>query len=345
MNQNLKGGLPTWDFKNDNGMYMQVTNFGGRITRLQVPDKNGDKIDVVLGFDSLDYYLNENPYFGALIGRFGNRIAKGKFSLDGKEYTLAKNNGENSLHGGPSGFHNVLWMAEPFQNDGSDALQLDYTSADGEEGFPGNLKVKVIYTLTYNNELIIDYEAAADTTTIINLTNHSYFNLNGAGNSDILNHQFEIFADKITPVDKTLIPTGELMSVKGTAFDFTSPHTVGERINNDEEQIRFGLGYDHNYVLNKQKPDTLTLAARVVSSTTGLTMEVYTTEPGIQFYSGNFLDGTIKGKGGKVYQHRSGFSLEAQHFPDSPNQPSFPSTTLKRGEVYKQRTVYKFIAQ
>lgn len=339
MNDKPKDQLQSWNFSNANDMKMTVTNYGGRIVSLVVPDKAGNPVDVVLGYDSLSQYLTDGSFQGALIGRYGNRIAKGKFSLEGKEYTLAQNNGENSLHGGPKGYQNVYWSCEPFQNNGQDALQLEYLSPDGEEGFPGNLKVNVIYTLTDNNELVIDYEATTDKTTVVNLTQHAYFNLAGSG--DILNHQFQIFADKFTPVDAGLIPTGVLAPVKGTAFDFTTPHAVGERINNDEEQLKLGKGYDHNFVLNKPNADSLTLAARVVEPNNGITMEVYTTEPGIQFYSGNFMDGSMKGKG-KTYGFRNGFCLETQHFPDSPNQSAFPTTTLKPGEVYKTRTVYKF---
>jgi aldose 1-epimerase len=345
MNKEMSSQLQSWDFSNANGMVMTVTNLGGRIVSLTVPNKGGQSVDVVLGYDSLTQYLTDNSYLGALIGRYGNRIGKGKFTLDGQEYTLATNNGKNALHGGPGGFHNVIWQGEPFQSGDNDALELTYLSADGEEGYPGNLKVKVTYTLTDQNEVVIDYEATTDKSTVLNLTHHSYFNLAGAGNGDILNHQFEIFADKFTPVDEGLIPTGELKSVAGTSFDFTTPHTAGERINNDEEQLRFGKGYDHNFVLTRTKPDTLSLAARVTEPNSGLVMEVYTTEPGIQFYSGNFLDGTTIGKGGKAYTHRSAFCLETQHFPDSPNKQDFPSTVVKPGETYKQRTVYKFMVK
>lgn len=331
--------LKSWNLSNRNGMSMTVTNYGGRVASLTVPDKNGNLVDVVVGYDSLSQYLTDGSFQGALIGRYGNRIAKGKFSIDGKEYTLAQNNGENSLHGGPKGFHNVFWNGEPFMKDGAQALQLEYTSADGEEGFPGTLKVKVTYTITDNNEWIIEYEATTDKTTVVNLTQHAYFNLAAAG--DILSHQFEIFADKFTPVDAGLIPSGTLAPVTGTAFDFTTPHTAGERINNNEEQLKLGKGYDHNFVLNKPKANSLTLAARVVEPGNGITMEVYTTEPGIQFYSGNFMDGSMKGKG-QVYGHRSGFCLETQHFPDSPNQSIFPTTMLKPGEAYRSKTVYKF---
>lgn len=339
MSVDMSGQLQTWDFNNSNGMSMKVTNYGGRIVSLVVPDKDGNLVDVVLGYDSLTEYLNDKSYLGALIGRYGNRIAKAKFTLDGKEFKLAQNNGENSLHGGPGGFHNVIWSAEPFQNNGQDALQLNYTSADGEEGFPGNLNVKVVYTITNDNELVIEYEATTDKQTIVNLTQHAYFNLTAKG--DILNHQLEIFADKFTPVDAGLIPTGVLTPVQGTAFDFTSPHTIGARINADEEQLKLGKGYDHNFVLNKPRADSLTLAARVVEPSNGIAMEVYTTEPGIQFYSGNFMDGSMKGKG-RIYNHRSGFCLETQHFPDSPNQSAFPLTSLRPGETYRSKTIYKF---
>lgn len=339
MEDNRVEQFQTWDFINDNGMSMRVTNYGGRILSLIVPDKNGNAVDVVLGYDSLKDYLSDKSYLGALIGRYGNRIANGKFTLAGKEYTLAKNNGENSLHGGPGGFHNVFWSGEPFQNNDNDALLLEYTSPDGEEGFPGTLKVKVTYTLSDNNELIIDYEATADATTVVNLTQHAYFNL--AARGDILNHQLEIFADQFTPVDAGLIPTGIVAPVHGTAFDFTAPHAIGERIIQEEEQLKLGKGYDHNFVLRKPAPDSLTLAARVLEPSNGIVMEVYTTEPGMQFYSGNFMDGSTKGKG-NTYNFRNGFCLETQHFPDSPNQAAFPSTVLKVGEVYKSRTIYKF---
>jgi aldose 1-epimerase len=339
MNEQTQPQLQSWNVSNQSGMSMTVTNYGGRIVSLVVPDKNGNMVDVVLGYDSLSQYLTDGSFQGALIGRYGNRIAKGKFTLDGKEYTLARNNGQNSLHGGPKGYQNVFWSCEPFMKDGREALLLEYTSPDGEEGFPGTLKVKVTYVITDKNELLIDYEAATDKTTVVNLTQHAYFNLAGSG--DILKHELEIFADKFTPVDAGLIPTGELVPVKGTAFDFTSPHAVGERINNDEEQLKLGKGYDHNFVLNKPQSDSLTLAARVVEPGNGITMEVYTTEPGIQFYSGNFMDSTMKGKG-KTYGFRNGFCLETQHFPDSPNQSTFPTTTLKPGETYRSKTVYKF---
>lgn len=316
---------------------MTVTNFGGRIVTLQVPDKNGKLDDIVLGYDSLKQYLTGNPYYGAMIGRYGNRIAKGKFTLDGKEYQLATNNGPNALHGGPKGFHNVYWQIEPQPQ----ALQMTYISKDGEEGYPGNLTVKVVYSLTDQNELAIDYEASTDKSTVLNLTHHTFFNLAGAGSGDILNHEVMLTADRFTPVDNGLIPTGELKPVKGTPFDFTQFHKIGERINGEDEQLKFGKGYDHNWVLNK-KGNELALAATVKESNSGRVMEVWTTEPGIQFYTGNFLSAREIGKGNKVYDFRTAFCLEAQHYPDSPNKSNFPSVVLKPGEVYKQRTLYKF---
>lgn len=335
--------LESWNFSNANGVTMTIINYGGRITSLKVPTKSGNVIDVVLGYDSLSQFVNEKSFLGALVGRYGNRIGNAKFTLEGKEYQLAANNGKNSLHGGLKGFDKRFWKGEPVQNGRNDAVELYYESADGEEGFPGNLKVKVTYTLSEQNEVIIDYEATTDKTTLVNLTNHAYFNLAGSG--DILKHEFEIFADRFTPVDEGLIPTGELRGVVGTPFDFTSKHAVGERIDQDEEQIKIGKGYDHNYVLNKPKPDSLTLAARVTEPSSGLIMEVYTTQPGMQFYTGNFLNGSLKGRGGVSYERRTAFCLETQHFPDSPNKPEFPSTVLKPGEVYKERTIYKFIIE
>ncbi|HEY5822841.1 MAG TPA: aldose epimerase family protein [Cyclobacteriaceae bacterium] len=327
---------------NKNGMKMKVIPFGGKIVSLEVPDKTGKIGDVVTGYDTLDQYINGDPYFGATIGRYGNRIAKGKFPLEGKEYQLATNNGVNALHGGPKGFHNVYWEIKKDSSKEGETIAMTYLSKDGEEGYPGNLSVKVVYTVSDKNELIIDYTATTDKATVLNLTNHSYFNLSGVVDSDILNHEIMINADRFTPVDSTLIPTGELKKVAGTPFDFTTPHKIGERINKVEnEQIKFGKGYDHNFVLNK-KDNSLTLAAKVTETTTGRAMEVWTTEPGIQFYSGNFMTGKSKGKGGSTYPFRSAFCLETQHFPDSPNQKNFPSTVLKPGETYTQRTIYKF---
>ncbi|MBC8101292.1 MAG: galactose mutarotase [Cytophagales bacterium] len=334
---------------NASGAQVAIMNYGGTVVSLKVPDRKGKMDDITLGFDSIAGYLKEsNPYFGALIGRYGNRIASGKFTLDGAAYTLAVNNGPNSLHGGKKGFDKVVWSANPaaVTPDGGVGLELSYLSKDGEEGYPGNLNVKVVYTLTSDNALKIDYTATTDKTTVINLTNHAYFNLNGAGSSDILDHVVQLNADRFTPVNSTLIPTGERKSVAGTPFDFRTPTAIGARINNTDEQIGFGGGYDHNFVLNSAGPGDsggiLQPFARVVAPKTGRVMEVLTTEPGVQFYTGNFLDGTAVGKGKKVYQKRYGFCLETQHFPDSPNQPDFPSTILKPGETYRQTTVYRF---
>lgn len=330
--------LKSYVLTNAHGLKMEVTNYGGKIVSLWVPGKDGKAVDVVLGYDSLNQYLHGNLYFGAMIGRYGNRIAKGKFSLGGKAYQLSLNNGANALHGGPGGFHNVYWKIVPFNNT---SLRMTYHSKDGEEGYPGNLQVAVTYTLTDKNEVVIDYEATTDQETIVNLTHHSFFNLAGAGNGDILGHILNINAEEFTPVDSTLIPTGELKKVKGTPFDFSTPHKIGERIDQKDEQLRFGKGYDHNWVL-KKKGNELSLAATVAEPVGGRVMEVWTTEPGLQFYSGNFLSGKDIGKGNKIYPVRSAFCLEAQHFPDSPNHPNFPSTVLKPGETYSQKTIYKF---
>lgn len=330
--------LKSFTLTNAHGVKMEVTNYGGRIVSLLVPDKEGKLGDVVLGYDSLPQYLTGNLYFGAMIGRYGNRIAKGKFSLNGKEYQLALNNGANALHGGPHGFHQVYWNVIP---SAPNALIMTYRSADGEENYPGTLNVTVTYTLTDKNEVVIDYEATTDQETIVNLTHHSFFNLAGAGNGDILDHELTIAADRFCPVDSGLIPSGELKKVNGTPFDFSKPHKIGERINQSDEQLKYGKGYDHNWVLTK-KGNELSLAATVREPKSGRTMEVWTTEPGLQFYSGNFLDGKDIGKGNKAYAYRSAFCLEAQHFPDSPNHFNFPATVLKPGEVYKQKTIYKF---
>jgi aldose 1-epimerase len=329
---------------NDAGMEMRVTNYGGIIVSLRVPDAEGVLEDVVLGYDSLSGYLRVNPYFGAIIGRYGNRIAGGQFEIDGETFTLERNNGPNHLHGGVRGFDKVLWNAEPFEDASGSGVVFSYTSPDGEGGYPGTLEATVTYTLTDDNELIFDYAATTTEPTPVNLTQHSYFNLTGNAGSDILGHVLQINADAFTPVDSTLIPTGEIRSVDGTPFDFREPTAIGARIGQDDEQLRFGLGYDHNFVLNRSETatDSLTLAARVVEPESGRVMEILTSEPGIQFYSGNFLDGTIAGKGGTVYAHRSGFCLETQHYPNSPNEASFPSTILRPGERYETRTVYRF---
>jgi aldose 1-epimerase len=332
-----------YTLKNAAGMEAAITTYGGRIVSLKAPGRDGKFADVVLGFDNLEGYLGEHPYFGALVGRYGNRIAKGRFKLDGKEYKLAVNNGVNSLHGGLKGFDKVVWVGREVP--GSDpSLELTYLSKDGEEGYPGNLTQKVTYTLTAANELKIDYSATTDKDTVLNVTNHSYFNLAGQGQGDILGHVLQLNAAKFTPVDAGLIPTGELKNVEGTPFDFRQPTVIGARIDAADEQIKRGGGYDHNFVVDGQ-PGTLRLAARVSERTSGRILEVSTTEPGVQFYTGNFLDGTVKGKGGVAYAKRTGFCLETQHFPDSPNHPDFPTTTLKPGAEYKSTTVFKFSVQ
>lgn len=327
---------------NANKIEMKVTNYGGIITSLKVPDKNGHFDDIVLGYNTLAEYIKNNPYFGAIIGRYGNRIKLGKFTLEGNEYTLATNNPPNALHGGPKGFDKVVWDAKTTQDSNSVSIQFSYLSKDGEEGYPGDLNVIVTYILTNENELKIDYLATTDKPTIVNLTNHTYWNFAGEGSGDILNHQLMINADKYTPVDNTLIPTGEIASVEGTPMDFRVPTAIGSRIDDDFEQLKFGKGYDHNWVLNKSIENEMTLAATVFEPTNGRYMEIYTTEPGIQFYSGNFLDGSIVGKSGKKYEFRDGFCLETQHYPDSPNKPNFPSTVLRPGETYETTTLHKF---
>lgn len=327
---------------NKKGMEVAITNFGGIIVVLKAPDRNGKFDDVVLGYDSLDGYLTNKAFFGALIGRYGNRIAHGKFALNGATYTLPKNDGDNTLHGGPEGFNKRVWTAKDVSGAKGQALELTYVSKDGEEGFPGNLSAKVVYTLKDQNELTIAYSATTDKETVVNLTNHSYFNLAGQGTGDILGHQLMIRGDHITAVDDTLIPTSELRPVKDTPFDFTHAAAIGARINQDDPQIKVGKGYDHNWVLTSHGAHSPELAAEAYEPNSGRVLQVLTIEPGVQFYSGNFLDGTITGKGGKVYKHRYGFCLETQHFPDSPNHPKFPSTTLKPGQTYSTTTVFKF---
>jgi len=327
---------------NGNGMVVKITNYGGTITQLWVPDKDGNLGDVALGFDTLAEYEKDSPYFGCLVGRYGNRIGKGKFTLDGVTYDkLAINNGENHLHGGLKGFDKVVWDAKPFENKDGVGLKLHYLSKDMEEGYPGNLDVNVTYTLTNDNEIKIHYEATTDKPTVCNLTNHTYFNLAGQGYPTNAENQLMLNADNFTPVDEGLITTGQILPVKGTPMDFTKLTPIGKNIDADDEQIKFGGGFDHNWVLNK-KGNEMSLAAKVFEPTTGRVMEVYTTEPGVQFYAGNFLDGTLTGKGGKVYLHRSAFCLETQHYPDSPNKPNFPSTILRPGEKYDTTTIYKF---
>ncbi|MBP9900992.1 MAG: galactose mutarotase [Verrucomicrobia subdivision 3 bacterium] len=329
-----------YTLRNSRGSEAQICTYGGIVTSLKVADKHGKFGDVVLGYDTLDGYIEKSPHFGCLVGRYGNRIAKGKFTLNGKEYTLAVNNPPNSLHGGVMGFDKVVWKAKVLVSSTGPALELNYTSKDGEEGFPGNLKVAATYTLTEDNALRLDFIATTDADTVCNLTHHSYFNF--AGKGEVLGHVVTIHADRFTPVDANMIPTGELRPVKGTPLDFTKPTSIGARINSDDEQIKLGGGYDHNWVVNQATPGQLTHAATVTEPTSGRVMEVWTTEPGIQFYTGNFLDGSITGKGGWTYQARNGFCFEPQHFPDSPNQPSFPTTVLKPGQTYQNTIIYKF---
>jgi aldose 1-epimerase len=336
-------GVPVeiYTLRNDNGMEVSLLTYGGIIQSIKVPDKNGQFGDVVLGYDSLAGYLTNSPYFGALIGRYGNRIAKGHFSLDGQDYILAVNNGVNSLHGGLKGFDKRVWTVEKagMGEDGPE-LKLSYTSLDGEEGYPGTLKVTATYVLSAkDNTLRLKFKATTDKDTVVNLTGHCYFNLGGQGT--VLNHVVYINADKYTPVDSTLIPTGELAPVSGTPFDFRTPTAIGARIEDENEQLKFGGGYDHNFVIN-HKMGKLGLDARVTDPDNGRVFEIWSTEPGLQFYSGNFLDGTITGKNAVVYPHRGAFVMEPQHFPDSPNQPNFPSTVLHPGEIYHNTIVYKF---
>jgi len=336
-------GQPTdlYILTNKNGMEAAITSYGGTVVSLKVPDRNGKIDDVVLGYDKLEDYAAGKAYFGATVGRYANRIAHAKFTLDGVTYTLPKNDGDNHLHGV---FNKRVWDAKDVSGRDGQALELTYVSKDGEDGYPGNLSVKVVYTLTEQNELKIDYSATTDKDTVLNLTNHCYFNLSGQGNGDILQTQLMIRADRFTPVDATLIPTGELRSVKGTPFDFTTSTVIGARIEQDDEQLKLGKGYDHNWVLNNATPGSLLAAAQAYDPHSGRLLEVSTTEPGLQLYTGNFLDG-IRGKGGKVYNRRNAFCLETQHFPDSPNHPQFPSTVLKPGQHFQSTTVYKFSAK
>jgi aldose 1-epimerase len=337
--------ITVYTLRNSHGVETQITNYGAIVISLKVPDRNGKFDDVVLGFNKPEDYVKRNdPYLGAIIGRYGNRIAKGRFTLNGAEYKLAVNNGENHLHGGIKGFDKVVWTGRQIRTKDGPAVVLTYLSKDGEEGYPGNLRVRVTYTLTNKNELKIDYSATTDKDTVINLTHHSYFNLSGEGNGDILNHQLTINADRFVPTDAGSIPTGELRKVSGTPFDFLQSTAIGARINQDEEQLKLGNGYDHTFVINGV-PGKLRLAATARETSSGRVMEVWTTEPGMQLYTGNFLDGSLTGKSGKPYPRRSGFCLETQHYPDSPNQPSFPTTTLKKGATYKSTTTYRFTAQ
>lgn len=338
-------GKQTGLFKleNSQGMKIYITNYGGRIVSWLAPDRNGGMADIVLGYDNIEGYLNSNEvYFGALIGRYGNRIAEGRFELDGIEYTLGINNPPNHLHGGPKGFHNVVWDAKQIDDK---HLRLQYFSEDGEEGYPGNLQVQVHYILNDNNELKIDYTAMVNEKTVVNLTNHAFFNLAGAANGTINNHELMVNANHFTPVDSTLIPTGEIETVAGTPFDFTTPKAIGADLEIENDQLSHGLGYDHNFVLSKEQTGALELAAKVFEPESGRVLEILTTEPGIQFYGGNFLDGSDIGKEGKPYEFRTAFCLEPQHFPDSPNQQNFPSTTLEPNEIYHSVSVYRLSIQ
>lgn len=337
---NLKDGSPIslYTMANGKGAAMRVMNYGGIIVSLEVPDRDGDLVDVVLGFDSLAEYEKRNPFFGALVGRYGNRIAEGKFILDGIGYELVKNNNGNHLHGGTKGFDKVVWSAEEVPSEDGVALRLSYLSKDMEEGYPGNLNVEVLYTLTSDNTIKFDYKATTDKKTVVNLTQHSYFNLNG-GKTDILNHELLLNADEFVVVNEELIPTGEIRSVENTPLDFRKPVKIGKRIDDDYEQLRFGLGYDHCWVINGQG---MKFTAEVYDSLTGIVMTLHTTEPGVQFYTGNFLDGSLTGKDNVAYKKRSGFCLETQHFPDSPNKSEFPSVVLSPGETYRTQTSYQF---
>ncbi len=337
-----------YTLKNKNGLQVKATNYGAIITSIVVPDRDGKMADIALGYDQLKNYVNavDKPYFGAVVGRYGNRIAKGEFTLDGETYTLATNNGPNHLHGGWIGFDKVIWDAAMTTKDGEQVLQFTYQAKDGEEGYPGNLKLQVTYSLQNSNQLSVAYSATTDKATPVNVTQHTYFNLKGEGQGDILGHELMLNADRYTPVDSTLIPTGELAPVAGTPFDFTKPKPIGRDINQENEQLKFGMGYDHNFVINQEpREGDVALAARVYEPLSGREMEVWTSEPGMQFYCGNFLDGRLIGKAGQPYIHRGGFCLETQHFPDSPNQPDFPSCIVRPGTPYQSVTVFRFSAR
>lgn len=328
--------------KNQNGMKADIISYGATVVSLTAPDRNNKFEDIVLGYDNIEGYVNDNSYFGSIVGRYGNRIAKGQFTLDGKKYQLTINNNENHLHGGKVGFNKKNWeIVKTEENDNGVSVTFKYLSKDGEEGYPGNLVLYVTYTLTKNNELKIDYKATTDKNTILNPTHHSYFNLTGNPNNTILNHELMINASEITPVNSALIPTGKLMKVENTPFDFRKSKKIGKDINSNNEQIKLGLGYDHNFVIDRKNNDIIKIA-EVYEPTTGRLMEVFSDQPGVQFYTGNFLNGSATGKNGIKYNYRTGFCLEAQHFPDSPNQPNFPNVILKPGEEYKQTTIYKF---
>jgi aldose 1-epimerase len=334
--------VDAYTLTNSNGLRARIITYGAIVQSLEAPDRNGKLADVVLGFDDMKGYEGNSPYFGAVVGRYGNRIARGRFTIDGHEYTLATNDGPNHLHGGIKGFDKVVWTAQQFKSDSGVGVVLTHTSPDGDEGYPGTLKAKVTYTLTDRDELAIDYEATTDKATPVNLTNHTYWNLAGDGARDILGHVLTIESSAIVPVDSTLIPTGKLMPVEGTPFDFRKPTPIGARIEDAHQQINFGKGYDHTFVLDGSRQGGLAHAAHVTEPTTGRTLDIYTTEPGVQFYTGNFLDGSFAGKRGRVYARRFGLALETHHYPDSPNQPSFPPVILRPGETYRSRTVLRF---
>ena len=337
--------VEVYTLTNEKGAKVRITNYGAIVVSLLIPDRNGNLADIVTGYDSLSGYANDRSFFGAIVGRYGNRIGKGKFTLDGKEYQLTVNDGENHLHGGNVGFYKALWTAETIENDGVQSLKLTYVSPDGEEGYPGTVNASVTYTLTDDNELRIDYEGTTDKPTIFNPTHHSYFNLSGDFRKTILDHELMIEADSITPVDQTLITTGKLEPVENSPMDFRKPTKIGLHLNDASDQLNYGQGYDHNWVLNNYIKGTVRKVASLYDSSSGRLMEVLTDQPGLQFYSGNFLNGTIKGKGGIIYQHRTALCLEAQHYPDSPNKPDFPSVTLRPGETYRQTTIYKFLTK
>jgi len=340
-----EGAVQRWTLTNRHGMRVRILTYGGILQSIEVPDRHGHRANVALGFDNLADYVAKNPYFGAIIGRYGNRIAKGRFTLDGVTYQLPINNDPNSLHGGTVGFDKHIWSATPFRNHGSVGLVMRFTSPDGDQGYPGRLAARVTYTLTEGNGIRMDYKATTNRPTIVNLTNHSYFNLQGEGTGSIEDHVLLLRASHYTPVDPTLIPTGEIARVAGTPMDFRRPTAIGERIRDGFEQLVIGRGYDHNWVLDRRHSGPgadLELAARLSDPTSGRVLRVLTTEPGIQFYSGNFLDGTLVGTSGRMYRQGDGLALETQHFPDSPNHANFPSTVLRPGQVYRTTTVYQF---